>query len=112
MSAPFKQLAIAYIPLDPEASAAQVLAQEQQFRDYAEERGYELCQIEFNSEDGLPLGRLVGLLQRHGAEHLLVPSVKSLTSHPIAELVIREAVTLEARAELHEVCAPTELTSD
>lgn len=106
MPAPFKQLAIAYIPLDPEASAVQVAAQEQQFRDYAEEHGYELCQIEFNSEDGLPLGRLVKLLHGYGAEHLLVPSMKSLASHPIAQLVIREAVTLEARAELHEVCAP------
>ncbi|MGW1863991.1 hypothetical protein ACWCPS_00345 [Streptomyces mauvecolor] len=106
MSAPCKQLAIGYIPLDPEASAAQVAAQEQQFRDYADEHGLDLCQIELHTGDDLPLGRLVRLLHGHGAEHLLVPSMKSIASHPIAELVIREAVTLDARAELHEVCAP------
>ncbi|ELP66201.1 hypothetical protein STRTUCAR8_01327 [Streptomyces turgidiscabies Car8] len=38
--------------------------------------------------------------------------MKSIASHPIAELVIREAVTLDSRAELHEVCVPTELTSE
>ncbi|WP_406437472.1 hypothetical protein OHB14_58780 [Streptomyces sp. NBC_01613] len=82
MSAPFKQLAIAYIPLDPQASVAQVAAQEQQFRDYAEERGYELCQIELHSGNVLPLGRLVSLLHGYGAENLLVPSMKSIASHP------------------------------
>ncbi|MFJ8252973.1 hypothetical protein [Streptomyces sp. NPDC094466] len=101
-----KPVALGYVHAKPPVTAATLAADERQIHDYANKRGYNLCHIEWEFEGNIALGRLIGLLEHHEAEHLLVLSMENVTNHPVIELVIREAVTLDYKVELHEVASP------
>ncbi|MER6284440.1 hypothetical protein [Streptomyces sviceus] len=99
-------IAVGYLRVDPTAPDGEVEEQEAQLHDYAKQRDFDLRHIEWERTGVIALGRLVGLVEKYRAEHVLVLSMENITNHPIVELVIREAVCLDAGAELHEVAVP------
>lgn len=87
--------------------ADEVDALEKQLYEYASANMLRLVEVRKDRYRLLRLGDLSAWLIERGVEHLIVPSVEHVTSHPIARLLFCEAVCLDARAELHEVGTPS-----
>ncbi|KUO18816.1 hypothetical protein [Streptomyces dysideae] len=76
---------------------------EKQLREYAHAHNLRLLDIHHDRGRGLSVGQVVAMLQRGGIQHLVVPSLEHVSSHPIVRMVFCEAVYLDAGAEVHEV---------
>lgn len=87
-----------------DASSEEVKLLEKQLKEYAQEHKLNLRQIYRERHSALRVGGLGDWLVEGGVQHLIVPSMDHVTTHPLARLVFYEAVCLDARAELHEAC--------
>jgi hypothetical protein len=82
----------------------EVDALEKQLYEYAHAHNLRLVDIRTDRHRLLRLGELAGWLIEEQIQHLIVPSMEHVSSHPIARMMFCEAVCLDARAELHEAC--------
>ncbi|MGH1552467.1 hypothetical protein ACRAWF_11185 [Streptomyces sp. L7] len=82
---------------------------EKQLHEYAEAHNLKLLGIHKGRYRLLRLGELTAWLLERQVQHLIVPSVEHVTTHPIAQMLFCEAVYLDAGAELHEVGAEASL---
>lgn len=103
MSRPVLPKAVGYLHVGKDEPDERIAALEQELYDYAERRGYDLSFIEWEMSGRIAIDRLTALFERHQAEHLILLSIENVTTHPVVELVFREAVTLDANVEVHEV---------
>ncbi|WP_330266359.1 hypothetical protein [Streptomyces griseorubiginosus] len=83
----------------------EVDALEKQLYEYASANRLRLVDIRVERYRLLRLGELSGWLIEEQVQHLIVPSMEHVSSHPIARMLFCEAVCLDARAELHEACS-------
>jgi hypothetical protein len=85
-------------------SVEEVALLEKQLDEYARSHNLSLRQVYQDKYQVLRVGRFATWLIEGGVQHLIVPSLDHVTTHPIVRLVFCEAVCLDARAELHEAC--------
>lgn len=103
MPAPEIEPAYGYLRIF-DSSAEEVAILEKQLDEYARSHNLSLRQVRQEKYRVLRLGQLATWLIEGGVQHLIVPSLDHVTTHPIVRLVFCEAVYLDARAELHEAC--------
>jgi hypothetical protein len=80
---------------------------EKQLHEYAKAHNMVLLGIRKERYRLLRPGELAAWLIEQEAQHLIVPSVEHVTTHPIARMLFCQAVYLDAGAELHEACGET-----
>ena len=106
MSSSEKEPAYGYLRvLDLPDDEVEVL--EKQLYEYATARGLVLLGIRKERYRLLRIGEFTAWLLEREVQHLIVPSVERVTTHPIARMLFCQAVYLDAGAELHEACEET-----
>lgn len=103
MPAPEIEPAYGYLRVH-DASREEVAMLVKQLKEYARTHKLSLREIYREHHRVLRIGHLGDWLVEGGVQHLIVPSLDHVSTHPIARLVFCEAVCLDARAELHEAC--------
>jgi hypothetical protein len=75
---------------------------ENRLRAYATAHGLELAAVHGEYDDGVTdLGSLLSVLVRHGAAHVIVPSLDQITDHVVIQAAVAAAITHDAGATLH-----------
>lgn len=69
---------------------------------FAETHALHLVHTYYEEGPGISPGRLVRRLIRDDVRHVIVPSLVQITEHPYLQLLVSEAITLDAGALLYE----------
>ncbi|WP_060880966.1 hypothetical protein [Streptomyces scabiei] len=75
---------------------------EERMHDFAESRGLRLVHTHYENGPGISPYRLIHRLIRDDVRHVIVPSLMQITGHPLLQLLVSEAITLDAGALLYE----------
>ena len=82
----------------------EVEALEKQLHEYAYVHSLKLLEIRKDQHRLLRLRELGVWLFEKQVQHLIIPSMEHITTHPIVRMLFCEVVCLDARAEIHEAC--------
>ena len=77
---------------------------ENRIREYAQDQGLELRETHYEYDDRLTnVAALLSFTWYHKAEHIIVPSLAQITNHYANQAAVALAITIDARATLHNV---------
>ncbi|MDX3277305.1 recombinase family protein [Streptomyces scabiei] len=75
---------------------------EERISDYADSCGLRLVHTHYEDGPGISPYRLIHRLIRNDVRHVVVLSLAQITTHPLLQLLVSEAITLDAGALLYE----------
>ena len=88
--------------LRPDVDEEELVIIESQLHACAEKRGLRLTDTYYEEGPGIAPSRLVRRLIRDDVRHVIVASMEQITEHPLLQLLVSEAITLDAGALLYE----------
>lgn len=100
---PLRPKAVAYLRIDSEDADELIAMRENLFAEYAEKHAFDLCHIEIEPCNSLPVGRIGQVIEQYNAKHFLVLSSENVTSHPMLWCSLEQAITYGSDAEIHEI---------
>ncbi|MYU10655.1 hypothetical protein GTZ78_08095 [Streptomyces sp. SID8361] len=97
-----KPIAWGYVRLRDDTDDQELILIEDGIFKFAEAHGLRLTHTYYEEGPGISPSRLVRRLIREDVRHVIVPSLVQITEHPLMQLLVSEAITLDAGALLYE----------
>ncbi|MFE5191818.1 hypothetical protein [Streptomyces sp. NPDC056628] len=94
--------AYGYMRLRADASDDELVVVESQLYSCAGKHGLRLVDTYYEEGPGIAPSRLIRRLIREDVRHVVVASLAQITEHPMMQLLVSEAIALDAGALLYE----------